>query len=154
MISMEEILMDRAEFNSLPIDIQANLITLHSRINVIRKAYAKPMYVNSGLRRLQDQPANAASKSKHLIGAAIDLRDDDNGTLWKWCLKNLDLMAKVGLWLEDPRWTHGAGNWMHFQIIPPGSGKRVFVPSSAKPSAPDLWDGNYDRSLDSKNQPI
>lgn len=146
---MQEILKGRAKLEDLPEETQANLQILHERINKLRSAYGKPLKVNDGYRRPADTPKNGASKSKHLIGAAIDLDDDDKGTLWSWVLANLDLMKEIGLWMEDPRWTHGSvGTWMHFQIIPPGSKKRIFVPSSAPASAPKIWDGKYPPNCD------
>lgn len=149
MISMNEILKGRATLESLPEDIQANLNTLLERINKLRTAYGKPLTVNDGYRRAQDKPKNGASHSKHYIGCAIDLDDDDTAVLWTWTQENLELMQEIGLWMEDPRWTHGAvGTWMHYQIIPPGSGHRIFVPSEAPASAPALWDSQYDKKFD------
>lgn len=149
MISMNEILMGRAKFDDLDFETQENLTILHERINQLRTAYGKPLKVNDGYRRPQDIPKNGAKKSKHLFGQAIDLDDDDTHYLWDWVKENLELMKEIGLWIEDPRWTHGKiGTWMHFQIVPPGSGKRIFVPSTAPASAPDLWDGKYDKGLD------
>lgn len=148
-ISMDEILKGRAKFEDLDKEIQENLLTLHERINVIRTAYGKPMRVNDGFRRSKDTPKNGAKKSKHLLGAAIDIDDDDKGTFWNWVKNNLELFQEVGIWIEDPRWTHGAvGTWIHCQILPPASGKRIFVPSTAPASAPKLWDGIYDKKLD------
>lgn len=141
--------MDRVKFEELDPEIQENILVLHERINIIRKAYGKPMKVNDGFRRSKDTPKNGAKKSKHLTGAAIDIDDDDKGTFWNWVKDNLELFQEVGLWIEDPRWTHGkVGTWMHFQIFAPISGKRIFIPSSAPASAPDIWDGKYDKSLD------
>jgi hypothetical protein len=149
MISMDEILKGRARLEDLPKDVQDNLAALLSRINKVRQAYGKPMKVNDGLRRPEDQPKNSATKSKHLIGAAIDIDDDDSLFMWNWVKDNLQLMKDVGLWLEDPRWTHGSvGTWVHFQILPPTSGKRIFVPSMTPASAPDIWDGKYDHKYD------
>lgn len=148
MISFDEILMGRAELEELAPDIQENIKTLHERINIIRKAYGKPMKVNDGFRRSKDTPKNGAKKSNHLLGAAIDIDDDDKCTFWNWVKDNLELFQEVGLWLEDPRWTHGNGSWVHVQIYPPRSKKRIFVPSSAPASAPEIWDGIYDRKLD------
>jgi hypothetical protein len=149
MITMDEILMGRAKFDELSLEIQANLTELHRRINLLRDKIARPLKVNDGLRRLGiDKPKNGAAKSKHYLGQAIDLDDDDSAWLWNWCRDNLHFLAEIGLWMEDPRWTHGNGTWMHFQIVPPGSGKRIFIPSTKPASAPNLWDGKYDKSLD------
>lgn len=144
MISMKEILKGRVKLEDLPKDVQENLQMLLVKINIVRKAYGKPLKVNDGYRRPADTPKNGASKSKHLIGAAVDIDDDEEGTFWKWCLQNLDIIADAGLFLEDPRWTHGRGSWVHFSIHPPSSGRRIFVPSVAPASAPNLWDGKYD----------
>lgn len=149
MISYEEILQGRAKLEDLDEETQANIKVLHERINKLRKAYGKPIRVNDGYRRPKDTPKNGANKSNHLIGAAIDLDDDDYGTLWKWTLENLELMQEIGLWMEDPRWTHGKiGTWMHYSIFPPKSHKRIYVPSLAPASAPELWDGKYNKDLD------
>lgn len=149
MITMNELLMGRQTFDQLTDEQKKNATELLRRINIIRAAYKKPMKVNDGIRRMQDQPKNAASKSNHLIGAAVDIDDDDTLFMWKWCLANLDLLQKTGLWLEDPRWTHGSvGTWMHFQIFPPKSGKRIYIPSTAPMSAPNIWDGKYDPKYD------
>lgn len=149
MISMKELLMGRAEFKDLDKDIQDNLSLLLIKINIVRKAYGKPMKVNDGFRRSKDTPKNGAAKSKHLLGAAVDIDDDDNCTFWNWCLANLDIIHDAGLYMEDPRWTHGKiGTWVHFQSLPPASGKFIFVPSSAPAFAPQIWDGKYDKKYD------
>lgn len=141
--------MGRAKLTDLDAETQKNLNILLERINKLRTAYGKPLKVNDGYRRPQDTPKNGAAKSKHLLGQAIDLDDDDTAFLWKWVQNNLQLMKEIGLWIEDPRWTHGkVGTWMHFQIVPPKSGKRIFVPSTAPASLPKLWDGKYDKKFD------
>lgn len=148
-ISIEEILMGRVKFDDLDAATKKNILLLHERINKLRTAYGKPMKVNDGYRRPQDTPSNGAAKSKHLMGLAIDLDDNDVADLWKWVQANLALMKSIGLWMEDPRWTHGSiGTWVHFQVVPPQSGKRIFVPSTAPASAPALWDGIYDSKFD------
>lgn len=147
---MEEILKGRAKLEDLSEEIQNNLKILLERINIVRKMYGKAMKVNDGLRLPQHQPKNAAKTSKHLIGAAIDIDDDDAGTLWNWVKNNLELMKSVGLWMEHPNWTHNKkyGTWMHFQIYPPKSGKRIFIPSSEPDPNPKFWDGKYDSKFD------
>lgn len=81
-------------------------------------------------RGINARTQNAAKGSKHITGCAIDLQDMPDRALARWCLRNLDLLAEIGLWMEDPRWTP---DWVHLQCIPPGSGRRVYVPSSAQP---------------------
>lgn len=151
MISLKELLMGRADFNALSKEIQDNLMTLLERANRVRTAYNQPMTINDGLRMLADQMRvnPSAPKSKHLVGAAMDINDPD-GSVWKWVLANLDLMQQIGFWFEHPNWTHhpdGHG-WVHFQIFPPASGKRVFIPSSAPAMAPSFWDSKYDSKYD------
>jgi len=92
--------------------------------------------VNSGWRprAVNDATANAASGSKHLTAQAVDLPDADR-TLATWCVDNLDVLAELGLHMEDPRWTP---TWVHVQTVPPKSGKRVYIPSSAPPKDPSF----------------
>jgi hypothetical protein len=135
----------------LPAGHAANLARLSAAINQLQDAYGHALKLNDGWRRPQDQPKNAAAKSTHLIGAAADIDDDTDASLWLWLKPRLSLLKDFGLWMEDPRWTHGAvGTWCHFQCVPPGSGRRIFVPSTAPAAAPHLWDGVYDHGLDGR----
>jgi uncharacterized protein YcbK (DUF882 family) len=63
-------------------------------------------------------------KSKHLIGRAIDVGDED-GLLKQWLLKNIYRLEREGLWCEDFAYTKG---WVHFQSVPPISKNRFFIP--------------------------
>lgn len=92
------------------------------------------MTVTSGLRTMEDHlriyrekgitdPAKIPMKSKHLIGAAVDIYDPGL-EITKW-LKE-DESAKLiaaELWCEE-----GNKNWVHFQIYSPASGHRWFYP--------------------------
>jgi hypothetical protein len=129
--------------------ISDNLDKLLVPINKLRDAWGKPMIVTSGWRppEINDSTPGAAAKSKHMYGLAVDIQDSD-GSLMKWTLENLELMKELGLYMEDFRWTY---NWCHYQLGAPGSGKRIFVPSSARPSSPDKWDGKYDSQYDSNS---
>jgi len=62
-------------------------------------------------------------KSKHLSFQAVDIADPD-GSLWAYCQNAVPLLDKLGLWLEDDPATPR----VHFQIVPPLSGKRFFKP--------------------------
>lgn len=83
---------------------------------------------------VNDATSNAAKMSKHIFALACDVKDPDR-KLAQWCVKNLDKVAECGLYMEDPRWT---GTWCHFQIEPPKSGKRIFIPNNNPPLAPAL----------------
>lgn len=134
MLSMDELLQGK-DLASLPEGHQENLAVLLDRINKIRSAYGIPMTVTSGYRSMADHlriyaakgitdPAKIPMKSKHLYGQAVDIADSD-GALKKWVLANLKLLEDIGLWCEDFSTTT---TWVHFQIVPPGSGKRIFMP--------------------------
>lgn len=68
-----------------------------------------------------------AAKSKHKTGHAVDVFDPTRA-LAEWCANNLEQVAQIGLWCEDWRWTP---SWCHFQDVPPGSGQRVYIPSTS-----------------------
>lgn len=84
---------------------------------------------------VNDRIANASTTSLHLRGLGIDLRDTPERALARYCLRNLDLLAALELWMEDPRWTP---TWVHLQAAAPRSGDRVFIPSNAQPLATAL----------------
>lgn len=148
MISKDELLKGRdkqypSDYTS---EVSSNLDKLLIPLNKIREAYGKPMSVSSGWRppAINGATPGAAKASKHMIGLACDIVDSD-GSVMKWVLQNLQLMKDLGIYLEDFRWTP---NWVHFQLGAPGSGKRIFVPSSAPAQSPSKWDGHYDSKFD------
>jgi len=126
-------------------EISGNIDRLLVPINAVRDAYDKPMSVSSGWRppAINEATSNAAEKSNHLKGLAVDFKDP-NGKLRDWVLDNLAFIASLGIYLEDFRWTPG---WVHMQIVPPGSKRRIYRPSMADARDPNAWDGKYDKSL-------
>lgn len=110
--------------------IRSNLEALCKSLNIVRKAWGKPMIVTSGLRSQKQQEElikagkSNAPKSLHLVGLAADIADPD-GELAKWCLENVKILEEAQLWLEHPDYTVG---WVHFQRSPPRSGRRFFIP--------------------------
>ncbi len=98
--------------------------------------------VSSGYRptAINDRTANAAKKSAHLTCEAIDVADTRNQDLARWCLKHLDILQRLGLFAENPRWTFSIGGacWVHLQTRPTKSGQTVFIPSAAPPRGPEL----------------
>lgn len=77
--------------------------------------------------------SNAAAKSKHQLGQALDMRDDPHQrNLCRWALAHEDVLAELGLWCERPQWTP---TWLHIQTVQYGSWhatkSRFFIPGSA-----------------------
>lgn len=108
------------------IEVDEHLEKLLAAMNIVRKAYGKPMTVTSGLRSVEDQTRinPKAMKSKHLSGQACDIADP-KGELQAWIRKNMKVLEEAGLYLEDFKSTPG---WVHFQCAAPGSGLRIFKP--------------------------
>lgn len=148
MITMQELTMGRDK--QFPKDftkeIQQNLNVLLEKLNIIRAKYGAPMIINSGWRSptINAATPGAAKASKHLVGLAADIRDED-GKFWAWCIENLELLQELGCYLENKRYTK---NWTHVQIGAPASGRRIFRPSNSPPPHPELWDEVYDTKFD------
>lgn len=92
-------------------------------------------YIASGHRPagVNAATSNAVTGSKHLIDKAGDVQDSLDGRrqLAVFCVQRIDLLEKHELWMEDPRWTGGRTNtdpWCHWQTVPPGSGRRIYIP--------------------------
>lgn len=111
-------------------EIDANLSILLDRLNKVRSAYGVPMTISSGLRSEAQQQGlieagkSNATHSKHLYGQAADILDE-SGVFKAWVLENVTLLEEVGLWCEA---FESTPTWCHVQIVPPGSGKRFFIP--------------------------
>jgi len=135
-ITMKELLKN-TDFNTLPKDHQDNLTKLLDAVNIIRTAWGKSMTVTSGYRTMADHlriykakgitdQSKIPMKSKHLVGAGVDVSDPDL-SLTKWLKEHPELLEKAGLFCEA-----GNANWVHFQCLPFGSyksgGTRWFNP--------------------------
>jgi len=142
-LTKDDLLMgrDKTHASEYTAEVSENLDKLLIVINKIQDLYGKKMKVNSGWRPagINASIAGAAKKSNHMLGLAVDIGDAD-GEVMKWVLSNLDKMKEIGVYLED--WRH-TPTWTHFQIIPPKSGNRIFIPSSAPAPAPNRWIGKY-----------
>jgi hypothetical protein len=123
MISRAEVLMGREKEYPLTPELEKNLTHLLTALNMFRTAYGKPMLVSSGYRPGKyNVAAHGATHSSHLTCEACDFADAD-GSLDAFCLANIPLLEKCGLWLEAPGMTPG---WCHLQIRPVIH--RVFIP--------------------------
>lgn len=150
MISKSEILMGRDKLypNDYTKEVSDNIDKILIPLNVVRQRYGKPMYVSSGWRPLaiNSTLSNAGKKSNHILGLAVDFKDPD-GKLRDWVIEHLEWLAGLGFYFEDFNYTKG---WVHFQIVSPGSGNRIYIPSAKPAPWPGQWNGKYNKELDYK----
>lgn len=137
MISFKELIKDTL-ISDIPINHQHNLEILLAKVNEIRKAYNKPMYVSSGYRSRQKHLDIYRKKgftddkipwgSQHLSGCAVDFSDPKK-ELQTWILNNIELIEQLDVFIEDFKHTP---TWVHIQIHPFRSyrkdGSRFFIP--------------------------
>jgi hypothetical protein len=138
-ITLEHYLMDREKVypDELTPEIRKNAETTVSLVNALLAVLetegvpleAHPVsqsLVSSGWRppQINRQVKNAAVRSKHMTGEAIDLYDPD-GLIDEYLLARPEPLVALGLYQEHPSATKG---WAHVQIVPPKSGRRIFYP--------------------------
>lgn len=134
MLTLQELL-GKYELKQLPKDHQDNIVILLEKMNKIRTAWNQSMIVTSGYRSMEDHlriyknkgitdPSKIPMKSKHLFGQAVDVSDPQR-KLQEWCRTNVKILEDVELWMES---FDATPNWCHFQILPPKSGNRFFIP--------------------------
>jgi hypothetical protein len=136
MLSMNEILLGK-DLSDLTQEQQDNLAILLERANKLRAVWAKPMTPTNCVRTMSEHLAIYAKKgitdhskipmkSKHLIGAALDI-SDPTLALTKWLESNPQVIEDCDIWLEK-----GNANWVHIQIHPfrsyKAGGTRWFLP--------------------------
>lgn len=127
MIKKSELLMGRdISFSSeYTQEISDNLDKLLVQLNIVRDLYGKPMYVSSGWRPSSvNTSVGGSKKSNHMIGLACDFKDTDR-QLTEWCLKNIQKLTELGLYMESPDSTP---TWVHLQLKAPKSGNNPFIP--------------------------
>lgn len=95
-------------------------------VNALRDACGIPFQITSGVRSRADQARINPSQpgSAHTRAGAADILDLD-GRIDAFCVANLPLLEKLGLYLEEPTRTP---RWCHVQVIAPKSGRRIFWP--------------------------
>lgn len=101
-------------------DILLNSIILLEKVNALLWHLGiKKAEVSSGWRpaAINANVANAAKKSLHMVGKAIDIKDDNTQSLAKKILTRPELLKTLDLWLEDPAATKGKyTNWVHLDL--------------------------------------
>lgn len=108
-------------------EIAAAAQDLLQKVNAFLEHWDREAHMTSGYRSPEYNKTikGAAVNSNHMSGKAIDISDSDKA-LAKFCIIKQQLLADYGLWCEDPRTTP---TWVHFQSVPPKSGKRFYIPS-------------------------
>ncbi len=125
-------------------ELISNAQKLCQKLHDIQNAFGHPLVVNSGYRTKEEQMKinPKAPNSWHTKFAAVDVADKDE-QLWEW-LTNVDIewtqeckkiiatfcwdramVSQFDIYLEDRSATP---TWVHIQIYPPKSGKRIFKP--------------------------
>lgn len=120
----------RAESEELTDQVKSNAEELLKRVNALLKELGvEKVSISSGFRPsdVNNKITNAAKRSAHQSGEALDILDDKNQTLCKKITK--ELLEKYDLYREDSDYTIGKNsNWTHLQTRPTKSGKRIFRP--------------------------
>jgi len=123
MLTLEKFYMgrDKKFAAELTDEIKTNADILIAKVNALLKdlGWEKAVEVSSGWRPagINSKTPNAAKRSSHMIGMAVDLVDDKDQTLGKKILSRPDLLKKHGLWLEALAATKGQyTNWAHLDF--------------------------------------
>jgi hypothetical protein len=122
-----EQLKDKEQFEKDAKKVIARASEMLSRIG-----YTKKPVITSGWRPVEHNKAiGGSTNSRHCFCQAIDLWDPDEA-IGKGSVLNLEAMTEIGLWMESLVKTHESkdpkGKWVHWQIVPPRSGNRIFLP--------------------------
>mgnify|MGYP002386144909 FL=1 len=108
---------DRAKSKERTEDIESNAEELLERVNALLSHLGiKKADISSGFRTSESNASvsNAAKKSLHQVGSAIDIVDDKDQKLYKLISSQPELLKKFNLWLEHGDSTRGKNtNWVH-----------------------------------------
>ena len=118
---------DRKTHPEVTTEVIKNIETLLSKLNPLLQELSLKPTVSSGFRPSDVNAAipNAAKRSLHMQGLAVDLADAD-GKIDALIESRDDLKKKYGLWQESPVHTHG---WCHLDCRDRGSrDKNTFIP--------------------------
>ena len=128
MLTLQEYFMgrDKQYPADLTINLRINAQETVIRVNTLLGCFGESRDITSGWRppAVNAATVGAAPLSKHMTCQACDVKDDE-GDLKQWCVDHLEILEKIGLWMEFPGACKG---WLHVQIVPPKSGRRIFYP--------------------------
>jgi len=114
-------------------EINNNSIILLDKINhLLNELGIDKGDVTSGWRppSINAKTANAAKRSAHMMGKAVDLLDNHNQDLAKLIGSRPDLLRKYDLFMEDMNSTRGQNtNWCHLDYMARSDRpSRIFIP--------------------------
>jgi hypothetical protein len=107
--------------------IISNIDDLIVHVNALLKELGfESRKVSSGFRPsdVNGKISNAAKKSAHMTGMAVDIEDAD-GKLAQGIMYDTRILGRNFLYMESPQHTKG---WVHLSTRAPLSGNRVFIP--------------------------
>lgn len=139
MITVDDILTSSGEYPDRPIkwpptsEMLADAAEVVRRVNLFLTMFGASRDVSSGYRPPEVNAATpgAAKNSHHMTCKAVDLRDKD-GKLGAFALASVKRLEDCDLYLEHPIDTFTVKNgkvtarWVHLQIVPPRSKRRIF----------------------------
>jgi uncharacterized protein YcbK (DUF882 family) len=122
-LTIEQVYMGRdKQFpNDFTEEIQQNIALLVDKVNKLLEDlnWQKKVEVSSGWRppQINSKVSNAAPKSAHQVGMAVDIIDDSNQSLCLLIEQNPGLLKKYDLWMEAKEFTKGKNtNWCHLDF--------------------------------------
>ena len=117
---------DRLLYKECTQEVRRNAEILAGRTSALIADFLKHC-VSSGFRHSEaNDMVGGSKKSNHMKGAALDIYSLAHWLKKDWIENGEDsLLVKHDLYLEDPDYT---SSWCHLQTVPPGSGRRVFIP--------------------------
>jgi hypothetical protein len=125
-ITIEEYLMGRDAQYPITEQMRTDALVLIAKVNLLLWHFGEPRRVNSGYRPapINARVRGASKKSLHIFCRAVDLADEDE-RLDNFCIDNVPLLEKIGLWIESKEVTP---RWCHMQTVEPRSKNRFFAP--------------------------
>lgn len=116
---------DRAKSPELTKEVRSNIQRLVQAVNQLldHLKWQAPIAVSSGFRTTQSNAkiANAAAKSLHTLGLAVDIMQPKNNNALAQAIRQAQakdkILTKLGLWMEDPQFTVGKNtSWVHLDL--------------------------------------
>lgn len=131
-LTKKDFLKGYPENYSLIDEQEANSTILVSKANQLQKILQHPFTISSGFRSEEhNKRVGGSETSLHKLFAAVDILDPDSW-IAKILVEKSFLLEELDLYMEHPKYTKG---YVHLQIFPPKSRRRIFPPYNREPIA-------------------